>query len=162
MNQHLLWPQECVQILRDKWSTSSASEIVDVLAREHRFFVTRNAVMGKVRRLGLPDKRKIVAKSRVPRSSGEPAGAKLPRPKAPPQPSAVPFKPRVVDSSPRHLTLTELTDDVCKWECSGLDDPAQYTFCGQPATRQWCCEAHARIAFVSSKDARFRRQKEAA
>ena len=53
-----VWSDTAVSALRQLWADGkSASQCADALAQHHRFFVSRNAVMGKARRLNL-DRRK--------------------------------------------------------------------------------------------------------
>jgi hypothetical protein len=62
--------------------------------------------------------------------------------------------PRVVEASPRHLTLFELTDELCKYECTGQDDPRLFTFCGNPQVVGSYCAAHARLCFIPKTDSK--------
>lgn len=58
-------------------------------------------------------------------------------------PKARPPVLRVVKAVPRHLTLLELTDETCKYECSGSTEPRDFTFCGNPVhTGSYCGEHH--------------------
>lgn len=53
------WTNEQIDILTDKWSTRSATEIGAMINK------TRNAVIGKAARLGLPHKKKTGGSMRV-------------------------------------------------------------------------------------------------
>lgn len=126
-----LWTDEIVERLKTLWPTLSASQIAADLGRDGHA-VTRNAVIGKAHRLGLGGKveRAFQApiKPRKPPRVNYFTSNKRAGPSTPP---AV-FTPRIVDTGPRHLTLLELTEAVCKYECSGAIETHDYTFCGQP------------------------------
>lgn len=144
------WPDAANQILRDHWKTKSAREIAGILAGEG-YTYSRNAVIGRGVRMGLK-KDETIRVARAPRA---------PRPKvsvmtshlmpsfakAPPPP---PFVPRIVEITPRRLTITELDDTTCKYECSGQPDAALFTFCGNPtiADRPYCA-GHCHICYVA-------------
>lgn len=130
--------------------------------------VTRNAVTGKGHRLGLIDERsagQIVNLSKVRQSE-----AYHQRRKAKPKPvekktvvrlvksvSEESFEPRIVDTSPLHLTILQLTDETCKYECSGTSEPQHFTFCGRPTFSSTpYCAAHARICFLPANFKRAR------
>lgn len=55
------WDPEVANVVRGLWfEGKSGSDIVIILEAEFGFVVTRNAVMGKVRKLGLFGKRRSV------------------------------------------------------------------------------------------------------
>jgi hypothetical protein len=72
--------------------------------------------------------------------------------KGEPSMAPVPFVPRVVEVSPRHLTLFEFTDELCKYECTGRDDPRLFKFCGNPQVVGSYCAARARLCFIPKTD----------
>jgi GcrA cell cycle regulator len=138
------WTDERVATLKKLWLEGlSASQIAKQLGG-----VTRNAVIGKVHRLGL---------------SGRAAPSKPARPvfKAPPRP-----RPAVAVSAPRRTeasrpvaptpvarapeapgsaTVLTLGAHMCKWP---IGDPgsADFTFCGRRAEGAYCAE-HSRLAY---------------
>jgi GcrA cell cycle regulator len=139
------WTDQRTQRLTDLWRAGkSAREVADALG------VTRNAVIGKLHRLGL---------------SGDPAHA-----------SAGPSKPRrerrpraVVVRSPatrrqafvcqaealpglaRHLE--DLSRRACRWP---IGDPksADFAFCGRPAEAQPYCAVHQAVAVAPRRKGR--------
>jgi hypothetical protein len=92
-------------------------------------------------------------------SSTRPARSSAPKqkaakPKAEPSIASVPFVTRVVEAPPRHLTLFEFTDELCKYECTGRDDPRPFKFCGNPQVVGSYCAAHARLCFIPKTDSK--------
>ena len=118
----MAWTDERVEQLKKLWSEGlSASQIAKQLGG-----VTRNAVIGKVHRLGLSGRatpsrpaRRTVKPSR-PRTTTA-STAPTPRPAARPSPSAspapqapAPVEPAVLPSG-EFATVLTLRDSMCKW-----------------------------------------------
>jgi len=133
------WSDDRVEQLKTLWTEGlSASQIARALGG-----VTRNAVIGKVHRLGL-------AGRASPSRSDRP---RLPMaPKAPSVRSHVPAVP-VVEEDPlqladgSHATVLTISDRMCRWP---IGDPAasEFHFCGHsPKPGSPYCEAHARKAY---------------
>ena len=166
------WTEERVERLKKLWSDGlSASQI----AAELGGGVTRNAVIGKVHRLGLSGR-------------GKPTGTGTPRPRkaAPRTPSApttfdqlrrrtatalaparapladaeaeVAYRPlpveEVVIPMSERVTIMELRDSMCRWP---LGDPStpEFRFCGARAgTAGPYCGYHAQLAYQPAVDRR--------
>ena len=144
------WTDELTQKLRELWPTYTAGQIVVIFGRDHGFYLTRNAVIGKAHRLSIDLKTRPMAppkldKPRIRRRMGPLKSL------AAPQATPAPFVPRIVETMPpRHLTFAELTDDACKWECSGQDDVSEFRFCGHVAADgKPYCSNHCRIAYLA-------------
>jgi len=127
------WSDDRVEQLKTLWTEGlSASQIARALGG-----VTRNAVIGKVHRLGLAG-RASPSRSERPR---------LPMaPKAPSARSHVPAIP-VVEEDPlqledgSHATVLTISDRMCRWP---IGDPAasEFHFCGHsPKPGSPYCEA---------------------
>lgn len=148
------WNDERVELLKKLWSEGlSASQIAGRLGS-----VTRNAVIGKVHRLGLSGRattsrmkshrpRQRVAK-RIVKSRFATVGN--PALRALYQPEAEPFVPTVeelvIPMNERKYIQT-LTESCCRWP---IGDPqlAEFHFCGKAkVTGLPYCEFHARRAF---------------
>jgi len=140
------WTDDRVETLKKLWLDGlSASQIA-----KHLGGVTRNAVIGKVHRLGLSGR---AAPSQPTRQT-----FKAPRP---PRPIAQPMARRAVEHAPAApapratpyvelpgtATVLTLGAHMCKWP---IGDPAAdgFTFCGRRAGDDgpYCIE-HARIAY---------------
>jgi GcrA cell cycle regulator len=144
------WTDERVESLKKLWLDGlSASQIAKQLGG-----VTRNAVIGKVHRLGLSGRatpsqppRPVFKPSRAPRVAAAPAPA--PRPAAvEPEPGPPPALPVIaaVDSAGSATVLT-LGAHMCKWP---IGDPAtdDFGFCGRRSDREGpYCGEHARVAY---------------
>ena len=178
------WTDERVETLKKMWSEGqSASQIAKELGG-----VTRNAVIGKVHRLGLsnragasapaPEKKpakaapaaakpkkatkpedKVVEVTVTPRKPIVPAGQPLP-----PQPSANEISPealatvREVEKTAKKIGLMDLTERTCKWP---IGDPAteDFWFCGLSVQQgKPYCEAHVGVAFQPMSKRRDRRR----
>lgn len=154
------WTDERVETLKKLWTEGlSASQIAKQLGG-----VTRNAVIGKVHRLGLagratpsrPAKRpRPVARPRVVASNG---AAVSQRPRIPHAPylALVPQLEPLKAEDGSVTTVLTLSDSVCKWP---IGDPteATFAFCGRGAGEAGpYCEAHAQLAFQPQQPRRKR------
>ena len=143
------WTDDRVETLKRMWSEGqSASAIAKELGG-----VTRNAVIGKVHRLGLSNRtEEPEAAAPAPAPAPEPVAREKPAaPRAVPQPAAAPLRPK-------KLTLMELTERTCKWP---IGDPAtdKFWFCGLPSVAgKPYCEAHVGVAFQPMSSRRDRRR----
>jgi GcrA cell cycle regulator len=152
------WTDDRVTLLKKLWTDGlSASQIAKQLGG-----VTRNAVIGKVHRLGLagraapsrPIKRVLAAPVRpkpvlVATATPRPAVATGPAPAAPHAPVAA--KPARVPAPPREqgdvIGVLELGPHMCKWPIGDPGDP-HFGFCGaQVAPGLPYCTEHAAIAY---------------
>jgi GcrA cell cycle regulator len=148
------WTDERVTTLKRLWAEGlSASQIAKQMGG-----VTRNAVIGKVHRLGLagratpsrPAKRpRPVARPRVLTTTSAVGMPARPRPSSPPMLSLVQLEPLRGDDGAVTTVLT-LSDRVCKWP---IGDPseADFGFCGRQTCEGPYCQDHARAAFQPQK-----------
>jgi GcrA cell cycle regulator len=101
---------------------------------------TRNAVVGRAKRLGLAAPERMTSPSIVPSLPGEPCPRSPPRPAVPglnlPPQSALkpanPVKLRCVGVRPRLITLVELDRGDCRYPCGGDKEGEAIGFCGHP------------------------------
>src|SRR5207248_10990913 len=160
----LTWSDDRVEQLKKLWESGlSASQIAAELGS-----VTRNAVIGKVHRLGLSGRAKSPSSAaprqlkarpaqhmmRVPRpvSRGNTALAHAFEVELEPDPIAY---DNVVPISQR-LSLLELNEATCHWP---IGDPAssEFFFCGGKAlTSLPYCAYHSRIAYQPAAEEEFR------
>ena len=132
------WTDDRIEQLKSLWTEGlSASHIAKVMGG-----ISRNAVIGKVHRLGLAGR------------AGVPRGERIRLPAAPraamrthaPQMPAAEEEPIVLDDGSFATVLT-INDRMCRWP---IGDPAEteFHFCGRkPKTGSPYCEAHARKAY---------------
>jgi GcrA cell cycle regulator len=132
------WNDDRIEQLKSLWAEGlSASQIARALGD-----VTRNAVIGKVHRLGLAGRANPTHdRPRLPMA-----------PKARTLRNAMPAAP-VVEEDPLTLedgnfvTVLTISDRMCRWP---IGDPSatEFHFCGRnPKTGSPYCEAHARKAY---------------
>lgn len=170
------WTNERVELLKKLWGDGlSASQIAGELGG-----VTRNAVIGKVHRLGLSGRAKTAttSKPRRPRNTASSSPAAVKRPTTQPQsqgsaalkmdptpapiaearPAPEPVAELVIPISQRATILT-LTERTCKWP---IGDPAtdDFYFCGrQSDAGSPYCAHHSKIAYQPVADRRRDRTK---
>ncbi|MEL7029708.1 MAG: GcrA family cell cycle regulator [Pseudomonadota bacterium] len=156
----MTWTDERVDLLKKYWTEGlSASQIAGKLGG-----VTRNAVIGKVHRLGLSGR---ATPARPERGRASPARAKpavtpgVQRDAAISEPKPVypepEWSPPIVLQSGEKATVTTLKSQMCKWP---VGDPTHedFHFCGQPALAgKPYCAYHARLAYQPSQAKRDRR-----
>ena len=165
----MAWNDERVELLKKLWSEGlSASQIAGRLGG-----VTRNAVIGKVHRLGLSGRATTSRmKSHRPRTRTAANARRIqqktrfapqgnPALRALYQPEAEPFTPSVeelVIPPKERRTIQTLTECSCRWP---IGDPqsADFHFCGKTKVAGLpYCEFHARRAFQPPQPRRRERE----
>jgi GcrA cell cycle regulator len=151
------WSEERVALLRKLWAEGlSASQIAKQLGG-----VTRNAVIGKVHRLGLagratpsrPAKRPVRTAAR-PRTLG-PTAPRLRLPSSEPR-VVIPDLEPVRFEDGKAATVLTLNESMCKYPIGDPTD-ADFAFCGRGSFGNHpYCQDHARLAYQPSQ-ARKRR-----
>jgi len=174
MEAGLSWTDERVALLRRLWEDGqSASKIAAQLGG-----VTRNAVIGKVHRLGLAGRAKpgeevqsVARVARAPVAEIETAiavvEAEAPEPVAivshrPVPDFPLPQAPAVTASTPlavsQRVTIMDLRDSMCRWP---LGDPTtpDFRFCGaRSITGLPYCTHHAEIAYQPAAERKRERR----
>lgn len=153
------WTEERVSLLRKLWTEGlSASQIAKQLGG-----VTRNAVIGKVHRLGLAGRATPSRPARRPVRAARPrpiSGPSAPRlrtaiPGGLPAVSVPQLEPLVLESGKTATVLT-LNDRMCKFPIGDPPD-ADFAFCGRDACGNGpYCNDHARLAYQPSQARRRR------
>lgn len=177
MSEAGAWTDERVELLKKLWTDGlSASQIAGELGN-----VTRNAVIGKVHRLGLSGRAKSPAAAtprprKAPtRSPSHPlagpgsAAAQAPvtrgntalapqftpeiEAQAEEQPVQTPAEDVVIPFSER-VTIMDLREYMCRWPMGDPTSP-EFRFCGtRSLTGMPYCAHHARIAYQPAADRR--------
>jgi GcrA cell cycle regulator len=117
------WTQERIWALKQLWADGlSASQIAAKLG-----LVSRNAVIGKIHRLGLAGRKTVCRMPRAPRAphAPRPVFVRLRKPKQ--QPRAIDFEPY---AGPK-VSLHDLTSCTCHWPHGDPLAPG-FGFCGCP------------------------------
>ncbi len=162
------WTDERINTLKRMWAEGqSASQIAKELTG-----VTRNAVIGKVHRLGLAGRttpsRPVKRPPRLARPKPQAPAAPVAAPVAPPPiPAPIVAKPAVaaaasavpVISKPLsplaladggHASILTLRDTMCKWPIGDPADP-KFAFCGRKSDCGPYCTEHAKVAFQPAR-----------
>jgi len=151
------WSSEQSDALRDYFFKGlSYAEIGRQINARFGTAYTRNAVVGRAKRLGLgfSTPERILSPSIVPSLAGEsvpltPPRAALPNLNLPP-PSALkpvnPVKLRCVGVQPRLVGLVELEPSDCRYPYGGDQEGEEISFCGHPRQPgSSYCAPHARL-----------------
>ncbi|WP_371396828.1 GcrA family cell cycle regulator [Fretibacter rubidus] len=157
----MAWTDDRVEVLTKLWAEGlSASQIAKQLGG-----VTRNAVIGKVHRLGLSGRAKPsrpatirTTKPSAPRTRTTARTTTVTTPSAPARTARqAPAKPPTppVEAKPlpsgEYATIMTIRDHMCKWP---IGDPSKsdFRFCGRktdPSTPY--CDAHSSVAYQPSR-----------
>lgn len=151
------WTDDRIERLKQMWSEGlSASQIAKSLGE-----VTRNAVIGKVHRLGLAGRVTAPRAEQRPRPAVTVAVSPQPQARLPVPRVAAMRAEAVVEEAlepmPENaVSVADLSASVCRWP---LGDPAtaEFRFCGRRAKPGApYCEAHVRLAYQPAQSRRDR------
>jgi GcrA cell cycle regulator len=156
------WNSERIELLKRFFHAGlSCSQIANEMG------VTRNAVIGKMSRLGLSRPKEVSARQQEQRRAAKLARPKTPAAWRPKRPrlniatqheilmAAFPATPSRAEDIPIHngrgCTLLELGREQCRWPISH-PGAADFCFCGHaPVQGLPYCPGHARIAYRSAR-----------
>jgi len=160
----MMWTDERVELLKKLWTDGlSASQIAAELGG-----ITRNAVIGKVHRLGLSGRAKSPSSAAPrPRKPRAPGMMRLARPAMRGNTALAPMYEEAVEPEPelieniipigQRCTLLELDSEKCHWP---IGDPGQpdFFFCGGKTNSGTpYCGYHGRVAYQPPAARRDRR-----
>ena len=158
----MAWTDDRVATLTKLWAEGlSASQIAKQLGG-----VTRNAVIGKVHRLGLSGRAKPSSPRKKAATGTRSAAPRKRTTRAP----STPRTPRVIVNTPpapppleakpmangEFATIMTITDHMCKWP---IGDPSagEFYFCGHPAAPgKPYCSSHVAAAYQPMSSRRDR------
>lgn len=151
------WTEERTALAAKEFSGGkSAREVAEMLG------TTRNAVIGKMHRIGVigvykkNSKDKIADKPRQPASKPGAAKVKVRAPKRAPKPPPMPPKPvarpvlTVVPVTTKHWTQRKIGE--CSWPIAG--EGADLIACCRPVSGRWCAEHDAIGTVIPNTDAK--------
>ncbi|WP_342739783.1 GcrA family cell cycle regulator [Bradyrhizobium sp. B117] len=149
------WPSEHSDALRDYFLKGlSYAEIGREINARFGTAYTRNAVAGRVKRLGLVGVARVTSPPIVPSlpsetcllSAHRPALPNLMLPPKSAMKSAAQVKLRCVGVQPRLISFAELAAGDCRYPYGGDRDGEEITFCGHPRQPgSSYCTPHARL-----------------
>lgn len=139
------WTDERIARAKELWVDGKSAAVIAAELGG----VTRNAVLGKINRLGLsfrqkpakpgvaPPRPKIAYRNKVRKAQKIRQIEKEPKPE--------PFVPCAADVVPLNLDLLQLRDTTCRYP---YGDEPPFTFCGHPVKQDRpYCEAHCRLVY---------------
>ncbi len=132
------WTPEHSLALREYLARGmSYSEIADTINEKFKTAYSRNATIGRARRIGLGGLDRPADLPRLPPKSQTPNLKKARERYAaefglPPVFEAEPITLRCVEIDPRHLSLIELEPGDCRHPYGGDEEGEAITFCGHP------------------------------
>lgn len=164
------WNDITIQLLRDLWGTHSSHQIASIFFERYGIRVTRNAVIGKLHRLGLTNSDKTEVHPSTRTSNGKPrsrAAKPINRPVLRISPagngmlrvyqSITAEQPGPIEAYGPSLGLTieQLDKDRCRWIVgdSLSVDGARYCGANTPKGSSWC-PFHKRIVFQPARERR--------
>jgi GcrA cell cycle regulator len=173
MDAGATWTDERVELLKKLWTDGlSASQIAAELGN-----VTRNAVIGKVHRLGLSGRPKDAKSTPATPQRPRKAATRMPSPPAPITPhvannvvvAPIPLQP-VMEQPPvaldddvaipmsERVTIMDLRESMCRWPMGDPTKP-EFRFCGaRSITGLPYCTHHSRIAYQPVADRKRERK----
>lgn len=145
----MAWTEERVELLSKLWAEGlSASQIARTLGE-----ATRNAVIGKIHRLGLSG-RATPARTERPRLSSRR------KPMSKPVIVVPEIIKEVVLEDGQYATVLTLKEHMCKWPI-GHPGTEAFHFCARKTEGGVSyCEAHARLAYQTVPSRRERREEQ--
>ena len=156
MDNDTVWTDDMMQRFRALHANgeNSFETIAAILRAEFKVVLTKNACIGKGRRMGLKQRRKSYWPVNPTISKPRAAAKPKPRPRPrktypnPPQEKIPPVLPGwevVLPATTGRLAIHQLERDDCRYP---FGDRAPYTFCGATTVNHasWCAE-HARLVF---------------
>ena len=134
------WAPEHCEALRENLAKGmSYSEIAEAVNAKFNTAYSRNATIGRARRMGLAGAARAGDSSGLPPKVRQFSSRKMRERYASLSGWVVPVfereetvKLRCVEANPRHLTLPELEPGDCRYPYGGDEDGEAITFCGQP------------------------------
>jgi len=150
------WTPERIKVLIALWEEGLPTSEIG-----RRMGVTKNAVVGKVHRLGLKKRQSPIRQSSS--TSAQPKKAKPAQPRPQADTLARPAAHKTPMPTGDVVRLEELTSSMCSWP-EGEPGTEEFHFCGQPSVSEKpYCEAHCARAYVKvSKDKKKKKSFEAA
>lgn len=143
------WRDETIELARVRWlAGKSASEI----AAEIGDGMTRNAVIGKIARMGLSGRVKA-----PPPKPKRPRGARRPGPPRTFSPArepvlAEPIEIPALNFESLLIPLWEIKEGQCRWPIGDPRDVEGFRFCGLPTQDEKCwCPSHWRVGREGSQ-----------
>lgn len=132
MSQQSIWnvPGTVERLTELHEQKCSCSNIAATLSHEHKSSISRNAVIGKIHRLGLPPNRPNFQDGGAKQKRVRQRSGKGHRSSPPLRISAEPYIVRTVEAVPLHVNLLDLKFGQCRYPYG----EGPYTFCAHEVT----------------------------
>ncbi len=146
------WTKRRIEALKILWAEgNSATKVARALGN-----TTRNAVIGKVHRLGISNRKELqesliassLKKGKSSKENTDESKSSVALSKTERKALTAMF-PLPVEEGKAATVLT-LKNSMCKWPIGDPED-SRFAFCGRKATRGPYCAQHAKLAFQTSK-----------
>jgi GcrA cell cycle regulator len=149
--QSMNWAREHCDALREYHAKGmSYAEIAEAINAKFKTDYSRNAAIGRARRIGLIDPERpkpppITSAPQVQRTRERHAASPLQL--MPVFEPAETVKLRCAEVDPRHLSLIDLEPEDCRYPYGGDEEGEAITFCGHPQRRgSSYCTAHFHLS----------------
>jgi GcrA cell cycle regulator len=148
------WAPEHSEALREYLAKGmSYSEIADAINAKFNTGYSRNATIGRAKRVGLAGTDRPTQWPKLAPNAQQPSLRKIRerldaefRRRTPIFESVEPAKLRCAEINPRHLSLLDLTPGDCRYPYGGDAEGEAITFCGHPRREDSSyCTAHFRL-----------------
>jgi GcrA cell cycle regulator len=168
------WTEEATEFLVRAWKARKGDSSISADTIAKQLGTTRNAVLGKVNRLGMSDPKGKRGRKPILRVNGSGAPVANPayegpvytpapaKPKPAPDPIEVvlartePEPPEPPPPPSDGIPMADLRLSSCRWPMPGRDEWGICLFCGKHAPKQPYCDEHSARAFVpNTKKARL-------
>lgn len=123
------WTQAEDAVLRTEWKQGhTASLIARMISARFGTRRSRNSVIGRKRRLGLPDRVTPVRAVQIRKRVRRKPPVKLVEPVPKPVPPPVPPRP---EAPMRRVEITQLARNECRWPVNDAQGGEEHLFCGR-------------------------------
>jgi GcrA cell cycle regulator len=135
------WPEERIAQMKNLWERGwSAGEVAAELGNG----VTRNAVIGRVHRMGLVRNKKSEPPPKKPPPAPTPRAPRVAEPRPDLGIEIDTIADTKPDTSPFACSIADLRENQCRWV---LGKPTNAVYCGAPTARGSWCPAHYRRVY---------------
>lgn len=141
------WTEERVALLRQRKAEGVGPSAIARELRGHNLIPTRNAVIGKLNRLGLRVGAPIKAERKRQSRKVQVKAQRAPKPRPPAQAPRCVALPPLLLAGGKTIGILDVNDSMCRYP---IGDPAKsdFAFCGRaPVNERPYCIDHVRLCY---------------